>query len=576
MFAIAARSLEVSYHPAGPGWCEPAAKPLGHLYVIRKGSVRLEREGQVLQVLEEGETFGYTSLITRKATLDVAVEEDLLAYRLPAREFQLLLADARSPATSRSGSRSGSRPAWSTRRSPPSRPTSPSRSAQLLRRPAVWVDAPTHGGATRPGPCASREHLVGAGPGRPARHRHRPRPPQPRAGRRARAGDPGRRHLLPPAAHRRGDHAGLRGLDHAARHRRPPPPHRRGEGDRRRPHLDRPAQAHRPGAGGGAPPGRAAGRARALAGYAGEGDRDGGRAARRRARCERDRRLRGAAQRHAAPADPPLGRGRPGPAPAPYAWVVFGSEGRMEQTLLTDQDNALVYADAGAARRPGSRPRRSGGGRPRDGGLPALPGGHMASRCHGVLSGWVRNSRLHRRAPAARRGALLRLPARGRRARPADLSAIVARAPRSPLLLRFLARQALEFSPPGSLVLRLRGILHRGSQVAGDLPGGLPGALLRAGGGRNQPEHPRPARGRSPCRADGPGGVELRDRGLPVPPRAPAPGAAAGHPCRRAPATNKVALGDLSGIERSRLKDSFRAIKSWQEKAAYHYQVDFS
>jgi CBS domain-containing protein len=34
-----------------------------------------------------------------------------------------------------------------------------------------------------------------------------------------------------------------------------------------------------------------------------------------------------------------------GPPPTPYAWLVFGSEGRMEQMLLTDQDNALVYQD---------------------------------------------------------------------------------------------------------------------------------------------------------------------------------------------------------------------------------------
>lgn len=34
-----------------------------------------------------------------------------------------------------------------------------------------------------------------------------------------------------------------------------------------------------------------------------------------------------------------------GPAPTPYAWIVFGSEGRSEQTLLTDQDNALVFAE---------------------------------------------------------------------------------------------------------------------------------------------------------------------------------------------------------------------------------------
>jgi len=35
-----------------------------------------------------------------------------------------------------------------------------------------------------------------------------------------------------------------------------------------------------------------------------------------------------------------------GPPPVPYCWVVMGSEGRREQTFKTDQDNALIYADA--------------------------------------------------------------------------------------------------------------------------------------------------------------------------------------------------------------------------------------
>jgi CBS domain-containing protein len=38
-----------------------------------------------------------------------------------------------------------------------------------------------------------------------------------------------------------------------------------------------------------------------------------------------------------------------GRAPVPYCWLAFGSEGRREQTLRTDQDNGLVYADPGAA-----------------------------------------------------------------------------------------------------------------------------------------------------------------------------------------------------------------------------------
>ena len=36
------------------------------------------------------------------------------------------------------------------------------------------------------------------------------------------------------------------------------------------------------------------------------------------------------------------GHGRP---PLPFAWLAAGSEGRREQTLRTDQDNGLVYAD---------------------------------------------------------------------------------------------------------------------------------------------------------------------------------------------------------------------------------------
>jgi CBS domain-containing protein len=34
-----------------------------------------------------------------------------------------------------------------------------------------------------------------------------------------------------------------------------------------------------------------------------------------------------------------------GPPPLPYCWVLFGSEGRKEQTFKTDQDNALIFTD---------------------------------------------------------------------------------------------------------------------------------------------------------------------------------------------------------------------------------------
>lgn len=40
-----------------------------------------------------------------------------------------------------------------------------------------------------------------------------------------------------------------------------------------------------------------------------------------------------------------LAEARMTPAPGPYAWLACGSQGRQEQTVHTDQDNALIYAD---------------------------------------------------------------------------------------------------------------------------------------------------------------------------------------------------------------------------------------
>jgi len=40
-----------------------------------------------------------------------------------------------------------------------------------------------------------------------------------------------------------------------------------------------------------------------------------------------------------------------GKSPTPFCWIVFGSEGRKEQTFKTDQDNAIIYAeDSGEAK----------------------------------------------------------------------------------------------------------------------------------------------------------------------------------------------------------------------------------
>ncbi|HET7824835.1 MAG TPA: cyclic nucleotide-binding domain-containing protein, partial [Anaeromyxobacter sp.] len=88
LFEAAARAVDVSFHPAGTWLARAGGKPFEHLHVIRKGVVRLERDGQTIQVLEEGEVFGYTSLLAGKATIDVLVEEDLVSYRIPAAVFR--------------------------------------------------------------------------------------------------------------------------------------------------------------------------------------------------------------------------------------------------------------------------------------------------------------------------------------------------------------------------------------------------------------------------------------------------------------------------------------------------------
>ncbi|MFI5380103.1 MAG: DUF294 nucleotidyltransferase-like domain-containing protein [Tepidisphaerales bacterium] len=50
-----------------------------------------------------------------------------------------------------------------------------------------------------------------------------------------------------------------------------------------------------------------------------------------------------------------------GPAPAPFAFVALGSQGRQEQTLFTDQDNAIIYAAReGDAASPGEYFRQLG------------------------------------------------------------------------------------------------------------------------------------------------------------------------------------------------------------------------
>jgi CBS domain-containing protein len=35
-----------------------------------------------------------------------------------------------------------------------------------------------------------------------------------------------------------------------------------------------------------------------------------------------------------------------------------------------------------------------------------------------------------------------------------------------------------------------------------------------------------------------------------------------------------ISFSDLSSIERSRMRDAFRAVEAWHENAAYHFRTD--
>jgi CBS domain-containing protein len=85
-----------------------------------------------------------------------------------------------------------------------------------------------------------------------------------------------------------------------------------------------------------------------------------------------------------AQAEVALADGGQGPPPVAYGWLVFGSEGRREQTLRTDQDNGLVYADPSAEQaEPAARYFRALADEAVAGllavGFPPCPGGAMAS-----------------------------------------------------------------------------------------------------------------------------------------------------------------------------------------------------
>jgi CBS domain-containing protein len=145
-----------------------------------------------------------------------------------------------------------------------------------------------------------------------------------------------------------------------------------------------------------------------------------------------------------------------GPSPAPWAWLSLGSEARREQTLATDQDNALAYEVADAevepyfatlAERVNVGLATCGYAECRAGVMARNPGWRLSrDEWLELFDGWL-HTPSRRDVHIAMIGLDFRSVA-GPLAIDDDLDALLETAPRHPYFLERLTRAALELRPP--------------------------------------------------------------------------------------------------------------------------------
>jgi CBS domain-containing protein len=80
-----AGAAEVEFHRAGDTIIAQGSDPLEHLWVVRSGEVEIIHNGRVLDLLGEGELFGHASMLSGMPTgFEARAAADTLAYRIPA------------------------------------------------------------------------------------------------------------------------------------------------------------------------------------------------------------------------------------------------------------------------------------------------------------------------------------------------------------------------------------------------------------------------------------------------------------------------------------------------------------
>jgi len=467
LFERAVSRLEVVFASRGEAVLRRSDPENHHLFMVRKGAVRLERDGTTVQVLEEGETFGYPSLLAGgPPTVDVTAEEDTLLLRIPAPVFHRLMEDrgfadyflVELAGRLRSAARVEGR--WLT--GDLATPV-----GSLVTRPAVFASPEVS--VAEAARLMTRERVssllvlgrpMGIVTDRDLRRRvlARSRPLETPVSRimsqplrTAPAGSSVFEALAAMLDHRihhlaiteRDEVVGVVTDADLFRHHHKSPLSLLSRLDK----LDHPASFP--------------GYAEELAGMVEtlfQGNLDAveiGRIVASVNDAAIVRLLR-------------LAEDEMGEPPRPYAWIVFGSEGRREQALLTDQDNALVYGDGGGGEGGDDEEAAAWfaelGRRVTRGlvqlGIPPCPGGFMADRWHLPLGEWQRTFRGWLEVPDPE--ALIEAanffdfrPVHGA----LDLTSlheIVAEAPRHRSFLAHMAKNALTFRPPLGLFRRIR------------------------------------------------------------------------------------------------------------------------
>lgn len=573
-------SAELLYLPRGEHVLMQGGAPSEYMYLIRKGAVRLERDGQVVIVLEEGDLFGFPSLTSGEPpAFDVITDEDTLAYRftdapcadlLQGSGWTEFLVQGLQERLRRTAGREGSPesglsepvgslveqdPVWldgtDTVRSAARLMRDEGISSVLVRGdpPGIITDRDLRNRvlANGLGPAASLDELAS----RPLRTLPTSAPIHEAIAFMLR----NQIHHLPVTADN--EIAGVITNGDLLRYRSQSPLHL----GRRLSKLDSPGAAEGYGE-------DVAATVERLFEQGVEAVRIG-----RLIAGLNDTLVRGALR---------LAESELGPPPREYEWIVFGSEGRMEQTLLTDQDNALIWEDGESGEEEATGyfqelARRVVGTLLRAG-FPRCAGGYMATRWaysmeewRARFQSWIRLDQPRALVDAANffdfrgvRGVLSLDP----------LSEILEVAGRQQIFLAHLAAESIRFRPPLGLFGRLKD--HDGTvdlKKDGIMPVvGLARVHALASG-----SHARSTPVRLAAAAEA-GTVSHHDAEtvaeafalfLRLRLRAQLQARRHGH----AP-SNRIALDDLSTLERRHLKEAFLVVRDAQDALAQRYQTD--